>query len=219
MIHFSALLSLSFLTSCAHFENEKKDSNKLSKSPRVLDVERKMREHEEAKQDRSDLNRVAAKKIGQSDTSSFKIRGQPQNRSVTVNPIAIIPSSNLTDQQLYDELVGSYDRNNEIAFFSRLQAFNQKFTKSPLADDALYLAGLMSLSNKNYGPALKYFNQVLKQYPTSNKAAGALFAKGVTLKKMNLDAESKKVLLSVKKKYPGSPESLRTEIELKTFNR
>ena len=222
MILFSASSSVVLLVGCANFQSSKQEVGVTTKTPRVLELERKMHEREESRQDRRDQNRVIAKKNqneNAKDNDSLRIRSSPQSRVISVTPSSFKPSANMTDKQLYSELVGSYDRNNELAFFSRFQAFNQSFPKSPLAPDAVYLAGLMSLSNKNYGPALKYFNQVLKTYPTSSKGASALFAKGVTFKKMNLLPESQKVLRAVQKKYPGSPEALRTQAELKTLNR
>ncbi len=222
MILFNAVLYLSLLTGCAAFQTSKQQSAAPTKTPRVLELERKMHEREEARQDRRDQNRVIAKKTQNNnfkENDSLRIQSSPQSRVISVTPSSFQPSPHMTDKQLYSELVGSYDRNNELAFFSRFQAFNQKFVKSPLAPDVIYLAGLMSLSNKNYGPALKFFNQVLKNYPSSSKAASALFAKGVTFKKMNLIPESQKVLVTVQKKYPGSPEALRTQAELKTLNR
>lgn len=179
-------------------------------------MEKKMKEREEALVDQRNRQRVLSKKA-QIEKSSVRFRSVPQNKRIEMlNPVA---STARNDKQLYAELVKSYDKNSEIAFFSRFQAFQAKYSKSPLADDATYLAGLMSLSNKNYGPALRYFNQVLKKYPTSNKASSSLFAKAVVLKKMNLKDQSRSTFIKVRKTYPGSPEALRSETELKIMTR
>jgi TolA-binding protein len=207
----------SLLTGCAMTQTSKPAASPLVKTPRVLEQERIMREREDARQDEKDRNRVLSKK-NQIQSSSISMKSNPQNKKIElVGPVSANMAKN--EKDLYAELVGSYDRNNEIAFFSRLQAFLQNYPKSPLADDALYLAGLMSLSNKNYGPALRYLNQVLKKYPTSNKASASLFAKGVALKKMNLTQESRIAFMKVRKSYPGSPEALRAETELKLLVR
>lgn len=180
-------------------------------------MEKKSREREEAMQDLRDRNQVLNKKA-QMESSSVKMQARPQTKRIEMIS-AIDHKTNKSDKELYAELLGSYDRNNEIAFFSRLQAFQGQYAKSPLADDALYLAGLMSLSNKNYGPALRYFNTVLKKHPMSNRASASMFAKGVALKKMNLTDESRRTFALVRKTYPGSPESLRAETELKLLTR
>ncbi len=139
----------------------------VSKSPKVLEMERKLKERGEALQDTKDRNRVLAKKSQMRQQSEMNVQAVPQNKKIEITGMGA-PIKASSDRQLYAEMVASYDRNNEIAFFSRLQAFMERYPKSPLADEALYLAGLMSLSNKNYGPALRYMNQILKNYPTSN---------------------------------------------------
>lgn len=185
----------------------------VAKNPQTLETEKKLREQEEARQDQKDRERVLRKKQQMEFARQPSPRSNPQTKRIElVNPVQ---ASALNDKDLYSELVGSFDRNDEIAFFPRFQAFTEKYSKSPLADDAYYLAGLMSLSNKNYGPALRYFNQILQKYPLSNKSSSALFAKGVTLKKLNLNEESRNVFAKVRKNYPGSPEARRAQTELK----
>ena len=192
-----------------------KSENVANKNTKTLAQEKQLREKEEIFQDQKDKNQILKAKSHLN--SSLKIAAVPQKKGLQITPESNSTARN--DKELYAELAGAYDRNNEIAFFPRFQRFMQKYAASPLADDAVYLAGLMSLSNKNYGPALKYFNQVLKKYPTSNKASASLFAKGVALKKMNLNDESRKVFAQVRRAYPGSPEALRAETELKLLAR
>jgi TolA-binding protein len=220
LTHIFAVFGCCLLAGCAAKTTAPVGSTPtLTKTPGALALERKQREMEEAKQDQKDRNRILYKKSQLEGNERSKTAAQvhPQNQRIElINPSQSIAKN---DKELYAELVGSYDRNDEIAFFSRFQTFSAKYAKSPLADDAIYLAGLMSLSNKNYGPALRYFNQVLQKYPLSNKSASALFAKGVTLKKMNLNDESRKVFAKVGKVYPGSPEALRARNEMKIMNR
>jgi tetratricopeptide (TPR) repeat protein len=191
------------LTACASGKKSRSVGS-VSKTPKVLEIERKQRAKEEVSQDRKDRDRILVQK---------------SKAQLKINPVLLAAAAKLSDRALYAELVGSYDRNNEIAFISRYQVFQKKYSKSPLADDAAYLAGLFSLANKNYGPALKHFNHVLRKYPSSNKAASALYAKGVALKKMELDTEANRAFARVKKRYPGSPEALRADTELALFRR
>lgn len=203
------------LVACAS-TNSRTASAPVTKTARALEVERKLKEREESRQDQKDKQRILRKKAQLQD-SSINAKVIPQNKKIELS--GSTPGKSKSDRELYAEMVGSYDRNNEIAFFSRLQAFMENHPQSPLADEALYLAGLMSLSNKNYGPALRYMNQIIKKYPTSNKVPAALFAKGIALKKMNLPDQSRQAFLKVRKSYPGSPESLRAETELKLLVR
>ncbi len=119
------------------------------------------------------------------------------------------------DISLYSEMVSAYDANNEIAFKSRLQSLLSRFPTSPYADNALYLAGSMAVNKGNYSEAIKYFADIEKKYPRSNKMVAAKFAKAMTYKAMNLPEYAKSNLKDLIKKYPGSPESFRASTELK----
>lgn len=119
------------------------------------------------------------------------------------------------DITLYAELVSAYHADNEIAFKSRLQNLMNRFPQSSYADNALFLAGRMALDHNNYAEAIKYFAQIEKDYPRSNKVAAAKFAKAMTYKKMNLPDFATRNLQEVRKRFPGSPESFRAQVELK----
>lgn len=119
------------------------------------------------------------------------------------------------DITLYAEMVSAYQRDDEIAFKSRLQSLLTRFPQSSYADNALFLAGRMAVDHNNYAEALKYFSQLEKQFPRSNKLGAAQFAKAMTYKKMNLPEFAKSNLQKVRVKFPGSPESFRADAELK----
>ncbi|MNJ94616.1 tol-pal system protein YbgF [compost metagenome] len=123
-----------------------------------------------------------------------------------------------SDMALYAEMLSAYDKNDEIAFKSRLQSLITRFPKSVYADNALFLAGRRALDGGNYPEAVKYFSRVEKEYPRSSRVPAARFAKAMTYKKMNLPTFSRKILAEVRAKYPGSPESFRADSELKLFN-
>lgn len=124
-------------------------------------------------------------------------------------------TKSMSDTALYAEIVGAYQRRDQLALQSRLQALLKRFPQSEYADNALYLAGKSALEHRNYAGALKYFSKVTDLYPHGNKVSAAQFAKAITYRKMNLDPLAKEVFENVKKKYPGSPESFRAAAELK----
>ncbi|MBV2167319.1 MAG: tetratricopeptide repeat protein [Bdellovibrio sp.] len=119
------------------------------------------------------------------------------------------------DIALYAEMVSAYQNDDEIAFKSRLQSLLTRFPQSSYADNALFLAGRMAVDHNNFAEAIKYFAQVEKEYPRSNKVVAAKFAKAMTYKKMNLPEFALRTLKEVRAKYPGSPESFRADVELK----
>ena len=141
-------------------------------------------------------------------------KAYPQTKKIDFSPKIFTQAEKMQERDLYAEILNSYNQNDSFRFQSYYRAFMKRFAKSPLADDAVYLSGLLSLSAKQYGPALMSFNQILSKYPYSNKTSSAMYAKGVSLKRMNLSMEAKQVFSQVIKKYPGSPESMRARVEL-----
>ncbi|MFM6927536.1 MAG: tetratricopeptide repeat protein [Bdellovibrio sp.] len=123
-----------------------------------------------------------------------------------------------SDTALYAEMVGAYQRDDEISLKSRMQSLLSRYPTSTYADNALFLAGRMAVDHSNFPEAIRYFGRVEREYPQSDKASSAKFAKAMTYKRMNLRDFARKSLLEVRSKYPGSPESFRADSELKMFN-
>lgn len=119
------------------------------------------------------------------------------------------------DIAMYAQMVSAYQNDDEIGFKSRLQSMLTRFPQSPYADNALFLGGRMAVDHRNYAEAIKYFTQIERDYPRSNKVAAAKFAKAMTYKRMNLPEFAVRSLKEVRSKYVGSPESFRADAELK----
>lgn len=121
----------------------------------------------------------------------------------------------MNDASLYAEIVGAYQAQDQLTLQTRLQTLLKRFPQSEYADNALYLAGKSAMEHRNYAGALKYFSKVNELYPNGNKVVSAQFAKAMAYRKMNLDPQAKEVLLSLKKRFPGSPEAFRADGEIK----
>ena len=146
-------------------------------------------------------------------------KNRPGSR-LEVTPDSIIASSNfqkMSDGQLFAEIIDRYQAHDLWGFELRARAYLGKFSHGDRRDEIYYMKGLMELGEKNYGEALAQFNRVLRDHPNGKKAPAALFAKGVTFKKMNLIREAKLALTEVQNRFPGSPESMRASAELKVI--
>jgi TolA-binding protein len=121
----------------------------------------------------------------------------------------------LTSHQVYDRIIEKYRSNDFKALEAYTNLLLSKYPQSRYADNALYLQGLLAFSIKSYAKSLESFQKIINLYPNGNKAVSALFAKGMLYKKLNLNNESENVLSKIKVKYPGSPESLRADAEIK----
>ncbi len=125
----------------------------------------------------------------------------------------------MNDSQLYAELLLQYQRGDLLGMKRTLEVLLKKFVSSPHADNALYIMGYASLEKKRFAEGLNYFQRLLKDYPNSNKAVSAEFAKGLAYRSMKLTDLAQQTFYKVRKKYPGSPEYYRAESELKLLAR
>ena len=124
----------------------------------------------------------------------------------------------LKDAQLYSQVIQSYRNNDEKQLLRSKNILLRHFPKSIYADNAVYLAGHLNLKKGQYGESLKFFDEVIKNFPQGNKRASALFSKGQAYSKLNLKKRAKNIFISVVKTYPGSPESEKAKRELKRIN-
>jgi TolA-binding protein len=148
---------------------------------------------------------------------SFAVPGNPRanfNRDELVKEL-LGSSNDQSDMTLYSDIVSAYQANDQRKMKFHLQKMMKKFPQSSYADNALYLAGRQAMENKNYPEALQYFQKITKSYTGSNRYVTAQFAKAMTYKKMNLRNQARLVFSEIQKKFPGSPESLRAQNELK----
>jgi TolA-binding protein len=120
---------------------------------------------------------------------------------------------------LYSRVLQAY-RQGQLADCAHSQEMLFKyFPKSSLGDNALYLRGLLELQKDFLPEALKSFDAVEARYPLGNKRASGMLAKGVVLKKLNLDQSSRHVLERLIQNYPGSVEARRAQVELQLMDR
>lgn len=125
----------------------------------------------------------------------------------------------MSDDELYVEFLSQYQRHDRIGMKRAMDMMLQKHRSSPHADNTLYIMGYSALEKKQFAEALNHFQFLLKNYPGSNKAVSAEFAKGVAYKNMKLKDLAQKSFMKVRQKFPGSPESFRAESELKLLVR
>jgi TolA-binding protein len=214
---FFYLTYVLFSVSCATSSSNQKSktTTQIKKSASVQAFEDRRKQVEDNRQSDKDLKRIEQKK---QSMQNLNFRSYPQKASLKVQP-SEGALKQLSYGQLYGELLAAHQRNDNAGFQVRFGAMMKNYSQTPLADDALYLAGLQQVGAKDYGSALKYFNQIIKEYPYSNKRVSALYAKGATYRKMNLDDQAGVIFGKVISQFPGSPESFRAANELRSIKK
>lgn len=203
------------LFSCAHQKtvSEKKTST-VSKKTRPVAASLAKRDFAKAQEfDREKKLILAAKQKTRGETS-LPVVARPQTKrlELTLKPDA---ASKVSEARLLNELQDRYDMNDEIGFQSRYQALQARFPKSARMNEAHYMAGLLAISNKNYGRALKAFDRILARSSRGPEAPKALFAKAIAYKRMNLPEPSRGILRQIQARYPKTTEAQRAALELK----
>jgi TolA-binding protein len=116
---------------------------------------------------------------------------------------------------LYSKIIDTYRSKNKEELERTQQLLLKSYPESVFADNAIYLAGLLAFEQRDYKAALKHFDKLLKEYPRSNKAVAALFAKASVEKRLGRASDAKRGFIRVRDLYPGSPEATRVSVELK----
>lgn len=133
-------------------------------------------------------------------------------KSEAVNAAKQFPEG---EEILYTRVLEHY-RKGDIEELQKLaNRLVKLFPHSVYCDNALYFTGLAMIEKGVYGPAIKIFDRIEEQYPLGNKRAAAIYAKSAVYKKLNLPQLSQMMLEKVVRVYPGTPEALRAQMELK----
>jgi TolA-binding protein len=119
------------------------------------------------------------------------------------------------ERLIYSKLVESF-RRNKLDEVRNQQALLQKnYPQSVHLDNGYYMIGMLEFQDGNLSEAVRNFGLVTDRYPRSNKRPGAMFAKAMAYKQLGAHDVSRKVLSSLIKQYPGSPESQRAWMQLR----
>lgn len=138
----------------------------------------------------------------------------PAKLAVAPTPISV--ASEMTGEHfLYSKILETYRSKNKEELDRTQQLLMKSYPESVFADNSLYLAGLLAFEKQDYKTALRQFDKLLSEYPRSNKAVAALFARASVEKRMGRSQDAKRSYMHVRDLYPGSPEAARVSVELK----
>lgn len=119
------------------------------------------------------------------------------------------------EKLVYSKLVQAYQKNDVAEFTKQQKILKDNYPFSIHLDGSYYMLGSLEFQQEHFGEALRAFDQVVNRYSQSSKRSAALFAMGMTYKKLNLPNQAKAVFQRVIDVYPGSPDSQRAWMELR----
>jgi len=119
------------------------------------------------------------------------------------------------ERLLYTRLVEAFRKNQLAEVTLQRRILEKNYPKSVHLDNAYYLSGMLEFQEGKVGEAMRTFNTVTDRFPQSNKRPAALFGLAMTYKHLGLKPQALRVLNSLVKQYPGSPESQRAWMHLR----
>jgi tol-pal system protein YbgF len=127
------------------------------------------------------------------------------------------PRSDTTDEvKAYREAYAAWRGNDSDICIDRFRKFLQTYPASPYADDAAFWMADCHFKQADYKNAVLRFDDVVRNYPSGNKAPDALYRQGESLLKLGpgFQEAAKRAFERVTKEYPDSALSPKAERQL-----
>lgn len=113
-------------------------------------------------------------------------------------------NSSFTEKENYKNILSQYKAEDSQALEVAVLKHVEIFPQGMYTDNSLYWLASHYYKSKNYGRALKYYNQLVSEYKTSEKRGAGLLAKALTYQKLKLNTQAKSVIEQVYKEFPNS---------------
>ncbi|WP_419419281.1 tol-pal system protein YbgF [Legionella sp. D16C41] len=141
------------------------------------------------------------------------------NTKYSSNRVLPSTSKNPADEQI--SYLAAYDLVKNKQFdeaLSAMQSFVARYPQGGYTANAHYWLGELYMVKKNYASAIKHFEIVLNQFPTSSKTAACLLKIGYALAASGQEIEARQRLLEVVKNYPDTPTAELASAKLKSIS-
>lgn len=139
----------------------------------------------------------------------------PQNSFHTTKPKRNNPADEQISYLAAYELIKNKQYDTALI---AMQEFAINYPHSGYTANAQYWCGELYLIKKNYSEAIKKFETVVQQFPSSSKTAPSLLKIGYALAALDRKPEAKKRLSQVVRNYPDTPTAELAQIKLKNLN-
>ncbi len=117
------------------------------------------------------------------------------------------PAVSLSPQDVYNSAYADYLKGSFDLAVDGFKIYRENFPDSPLSDNALYWIGECYFSQKKYDQAVTEFNDLILNFPQSDKIAAAFLKKGLALAELGRKEEAIVTLKLLMSKYPLEEES------------
>lgn len=123
--------------------------------------------------------------------------------------------TNVSPQDVYKTAYADYQKGTYDLAIDGFQTFIEQFPANPLADDALYMIGECYYSQKKFARAIEQLDELIINYPDSNKLAATYLKKGYCLAELKRKDEAIAVLRFLVSKYSFGEEAKSAQQKIK----
>ncbi len=135
------------------------------------------------------------------DTGEALQQGEGEEESKSPLP------PNLSPQEIYNMAYADYLKGNFALAIDGFKIYQDNFSQSPFADNALYWIGECYFSQKEYEEAISRYNELILNYPLGDKVPAAYLHKGISLTELDRKEEALSVFKLMVSKYPLEEET------------
>jgi tol-pal system protein YbgF len=151
------------------------------------------------------------------------LSGSGAEAGATVIPVAVVdagtgepPQKLSAEIQAYRTAHAAWQNDDNDACVDQFRKFLQTYPASPYADDAAFWMADCHYKQGDYKNAVLRFDDVVRNYPSGNKAPDALYRQGESLMKLGpgFQEAAKRAFERVIKEYPESALAPKAERQL-----
>jgi len=139
----------------------------------------------------------------------------PAKKPTTEPAAKTVPPSGQSSQEVFQAAMADYSKGNLELAEEGFSLYREMDPESPRADNALYMIGECRYGRKKYPAAIEAFDDVILNYPMSDKIAAAYLKKGFALAEMKKKTEAVATLRLLLSKYPLEEEAKQAQQKIK----
>jgi tol-pal system protein YbgF len=125
------------------------------------------------------------------------------------------PKTHLSPQEVYNQAYADYQKGSYGLAIDGFKMFRDQFPGNPLADNAVYMIGECYYSQKKYEPAIESFDDIILNYPVSDKIGAAHWKKALALLELKKKDEAISVLKLLISAHPLEEEARSAQEKIK----
>ncbi len=137
-------------------------------------------------------------------------------KAPVVAPVAAATPAAATpdDEKAFNAAMLDYNKGNYSLASDGFGVFLKAYPQSGRRADALFFSGLCQYNQKAYDKAQVFFDQIIKELPTSNQFLAAKLKRGQCLLRMGLKPAAIRAFKELTDGFPGTPEARTAQQEL-----